>query len=215
MSRALRVGLLDLASGGRVPDALALISSDPAVRAWSGLHQGHARPGQRDTRLPRRAACPTPRSSPSTHRSRPMPSAQRQRTGLCSREESWYRSHPLRIEGQARREHAHVARRGHSSCAGTIALTRSKKDLEAAPIADLFRVCVDEGRLLVTLDRGFGDVRLYPPGTHHGIVVLRPHGQSAAMVVSLVGSLLEEHELTEFARANVVVDEVVVRIRRD
>lgn len=81
--------------------------------------------------------------------------------------------------------------------------------------ADLFRVCVDEGRLLVTLDRGFGDVRLYPPGTHHGIVVLRPHGQSAAMVVSLVGSLLEEHELTEFARANVVVDEVVVRIRRD
>ena len=30
-----------------------------------------------------------------------------------------------------------------------------------------------ERRLIVTLDRGFGDIRLYPPGTHAGVLVLR------------------------------------------
>lgn len=34
-----------------------------------------------------------------------------------------------------------------------------------------------EGRVLVTLDRGFADLRAYPPGTHPGIVVLRPRRQ--------------------------------------
>ena len=27
-----------------------------------------------------------------------------------------------------------------------------------------------EGRLLVTLDRGFGDIRRYPPGSHAGVI---------------------------------------------
>jgi predicted nuclease of predicted toxin-antitoxin system len=30
-----------------------------------------------------------------------------------------------------------------------------------------------DGRLLLTLDRGLGDIRGYPPGTHAGIVVVR------------------------------------------
>lgn len=34
-----------------------------------------------------------------------------------------------------------------------------------------------EGRLLITLDRGFGEVRAYPPGSHAGIIVLRPDDQ--------------------------------------
>ena len=34
-----------------------------------------------------------------------------------------------------------------------------------------------EGRIMITLDRGFGDVRAYPPGTHPGIIVLRPDDQ--------------------------------------
>jgi predicted nuclease of predicted toxin-antitoxin system len=29
----------------------------------------------------------------------------------------------------------------------------------------VLRAAISEGRLLITLDRGFGDVRAYPPGT--------------------------------------------------
>jgi predicted nuclease of predicted toxin-antitoxin system len=35
-----------------------------------------------------------------------------------------------------------------------------------------------DGRLLLTLDRGLGDIRAYPPGTHAGIVVVRLNHQS-------------------------------------
>jgi predicted nuclease of predicted toxin-antitoxin system len=31
-----------------------------------------------------------------------------------------------------------------------------------------------ENRFIVTADKGFGDIRVYPPGTHHGVLVLRP-----------------------------------------
>jgi predicted nuclease of predicted toxin-antitoxin system len=36
----------------------------------------------------------------------------------------------------------------------------------------------EAGRVVVTLDRGFGDIRAYPPGTYGGIVVIRPGEQS-------------------------------------
>ena len=72
----------------------------------------------------------------------------------------------------------------------------------------------DEGRLLFTLDRGFGDVRAYPPGTHPGIIVLRPDDQSIATVIAMVESLLEHHAINDLARCVTVVQRNVLRIRR-
>ena len=40
----------------------------------------------------------------------------------------------------------------------------------------LAEVARDEGRILVTLDRGFADVRLHPPGTQPGVFVV--HGRT-------------------------------------
>ena len=89
------------------------------------------------------------------------------------------------------------------------------EDLGGHTDADLYGVCVKEGRMLVTLDRGFGDIRLYRPGTHHGIVILRPRRQSPAAIATLISALLDEYDVQEFVRANVGVDDAVVRIRRD
>ena len=38
------------------------------------------------------------------------------------------------------------------------------------------------GRILISLDRGLGDIRRYPPGSHAGIVVLGAADQSPATV---------------------------------
>ena len=89
------------------------------------------------------------------------------------------------------------------------------EDLGGHTDAHLYRVCLKEGRMLVTLDRGFGDIRLYRPGTHHGIVILRPRRQSPAAIATLISTLLDEHDVQEFVSANVVVDDAAVRIRRD
>jgi predicted nuclease of predicted toxin-antitoxin system len=37
----------------------------------------------------------------------------------------------------------------------------------------VLRAATDEGRILLTFDLDFADIRRYPPGTHAGIVVFR------------------------------------------
>jgi predicted nuclease of predicted toxin-antitoxin system len=48
-------------------------------------------------------------------------------------------------------------------------------------------VCRSEARVLVTLDRGLGDIRAYPPADYYGIIILRPHDQA---ILALVRRLL-------------------------
>lgn len=48
----------------------------------------------------------------------------------------------------------------------------------------------DEGRILVTLDLDFADIRTYPPGEHTGIIVLRPKNQDKVNVVAHVRRLM-------------------------
>ncbi len=73
---------------------------------------------------------------------------------------------------------------------------------------------IDEGRLLLTLDRGFGDVRAYPPGTHPGIIVLRPGDQRVPTVVAMVETLVDHHDIEGHAACITVVQRNVLRVRR-
>lgn len=71
-----------------------------------------------------------------------------------------------------------------------------------------------DGRLLITLDRRFGDVRAHPPGTHAGIVVLRVESQDAGAVTDAVRAFLSSDELGDVAGCVVVVRGHLVRVRR-
>jgi predicted nuclease of predicted toxin-antitoxin system len=51
-----------------------------------------------------------------------------------------------------------------------------------------------DGRLLLTLDRGLGDIRAYPPGTHAGVIVIRLDHQSPRAIrhaVERIGASLD------------------------
>jgi predicted nuclease of predicted toxin-antitoxin system len=74
---------------------------------------------------------------------------------------------------------------------------------------------VRESRMLITLDRGFGDIRRYPPGTHAGIAVMRCADQSTAAVERALTDLLNAHELDEFVRCTVIVQAGGIRVRRE
>jgi uncharacterized protein (DUF433 family) len=57
---------------------------------------------------------------------------------------------------------------------------------EGLPGADdptVSQAATADGRLIITMDRGFGDIQRYPPGSHAGILVLRVDDQSAVSVV--------------------------------
>jgi predicted nuclease of predicted toxin-antitoxin system len=46
--------------------------------------------------------------------------------------------------------------------------TVADEGLGGAPDPDVLAAAASEDRFVVTLDRGFGDVRRYPPGSHAG-----------------------------------------------
>ncbi len=60
--------------------------------------------------------------------------------------------------------------------------TAHAEGLQGSDDPDVLRAATDDGRLLVTLDRGLGDVRRYPPETHAGVHVLRLDHQSPRAV---------------------------------
>ena len=55
--------------------------------------------------------------------------------------------------------------------------------LAGAPDGAVVQAATREGRLVVTLDRGFADIRLHPPGTHAGILVLHVADQRPRVIV--------------------------------
>jgi len=66
----------------------------------------------------------------------------------------------------------------------------------------------------VTTDKGFGDIRVYPPGTHAGILVLRPDRESLPEFRSLLEKVLVSHRLEELAGCVTVANSRGIRIRR-
>jgi predicted nuclease of predicted toxin-antitoxin system len=74
--------------------------------------------------------------------------------------------------------------------------------------------CGVENRMLLTLDVGFGDLRKYRPGTHPGIILLRPLSTGPSAVKNLLLGFLSVADLTEFVHCLVVVEPGRVRVRR-
>lgn len=98
--------------------------------------------------------------------------------------------------------------------AGHDVTTALVEGLGGAADPQVAAVCRGEARALVTLDRGLGDIRAYPPVDYHGIVVLRTHDQEIDTILALVRRLVPLLETQSLAGALWIVDERRVRIRR-
>jgi predicted nuclease of predicted toxin-antitoxin system len=76
----------------------------------------------------------------------------------------------------ARTQHIFVA-------AGYDAETVHQEKLSGATDKQLYKVCAEEGRCLVTLDMDFADVTRYPPQITSGIVVIRVSRNPSLMLL--------------------------------
>jgi len=74
--------------------------------------------------------------------------------------------------------------------AGHDALTIHDQQMVGNPDPQVAAVCQSEQRAIVTLDLDFSDIRTYPPGNYHGIVVLRPRTQAKQAVLALMAQLI-------------------------
>ena len=82
------------------------------------------------------------------------------------------------------------------------------------PDPDVLSAATREGRFVITLDRGFGDIRRYPPGSHRGIAVLRVATQDPRTVTEALTTFLANEALGDLTGCVVVVRGHLVRIRR-
>jgi len=79
---------------------------------------------------------------------------------------------------------------------------------------DLWPLVKAEGRFFITADKGFGDIRAYPPGSHPGILVLRPERESIAAFRGLVDEVLQRHNLVSLKGMVTIASPGAIRIRR-
>jgi predicted nuclease of predicted toxin-antitoxin system len=84
----------------------------------------------------------------------------------------------------------------------------SKSDMEVGTAAR------EAGRVLLTLDVDFGDLRKFPPGSHPGMVLFRPRSCGPLAVNAFIEKFVGETDLREFSGCLAIVEPHRVRVRR-
>jgi predicted nuclease of predicted toxin-antitoxin system len=97
---------------------------------------------------------------------------------------------------------------------GHDAITVLEENLVGAPDRFLADAAASEDRVLMTLDRGFADIRRYPPGTHPGIFVVHARDLRPGVILILVATFLAEQVFEDFIGCNVVIEPGALRTRR-
>jgi predicted nuclease of predicted toxin-antitoxin system len=85
--------------------------------------------------------------------------------------------------------------------------------LQGAPDRAILEQIKNEGRILLTMDKGIGDIRTYPPREYAGVVLFRPGTAGRSAVLEFVRSRLDEVLRLDLAGRLVVVTDRAVRIR--
>lgn len=78
----------------------------------------------------------------------------------------------------------------------------------------LWQAVQGEHRFLITADKGFADIRLHPPGSHMGVLLLRPDQDGIRPVIELLELFLAGYDLEAVARTVTVVTPRGIRVRR-
>jgi len=69
--------------------------------------------------------------------------------------------------------------------------TALEEGLGDCPDHKIAERCREESRIIITLDRGFADIRTYPPDSHPGIILLRPARQSVPEIIKVLRDALD------------------------
>jgi predicted nuclease of predicted toxin-antitoxin system len=88
------------------------------------------------------------------------------------------------------------------------------QDWVGKPDHELWQLVVSHNEFLVTADKGFGDLRTFPPGTHPGILLLRPDKEGIQEYADLVAMTLQQHALESLVGCITVATPRGIRIRR-
>jgi predicted nuclease of predicted toxin-antitoxin system len=92
--------------------------------------------------------------------------------------------------------------------------TTDAEGLSGCSDSDLWNAAQREGRILITQDLDFSDVRRFAPGTHAGLVLLRLRSPSRRRLIERVEDILRSEDISNWSGCFVIVTEHKVRIRK-
>ncbi len=93
-------------------------------------------------------------------------------------------------------------------------LTAAEEGLLSQPDTVVAAAARREGRILLTLDVEFGDLRKYPPGTHPGIILFRPRTLGPLAVNRFIESFMRRTDLKRVIGCVVIVEPDRIRTRQ-
>jgi predicted nuclease of predicted toxin-antitoxin system len=77
----------------------------------------------------------------------------------------------------------------------------------------LITVCLDESRVLVTLDLDFFDIRRYQPDRLNGIIIIRAYKQNSNYIMSILRKIIPLLKIENLTGKLMIVEEDRIRIR--
>ena len=86
--------------------------------------------------------------------------------------------------------------------------------LKGAADAVVFAQAQTEGAIILTLDEDFADTRIYPAGTHAGVIRLRVWPTTIERIEGALLRLIRQTDAPELAGSLVIIDNTKIRIRR-
>ena len=92
--------------------------------------------------------------------------------------------------------------------------TTLDEGLQGRPDLEVGAAARNEGRMLFTLDVEFADLRKYPPGSHPGVILLRPRTMGFLSVNRFVLEFIQSTDLRKLAGCVVIVEPGQVGVRR-
>ncbi len=96
---------------------------------------------------------------------------------------------------------------------GHDALSVKDQGLIGRPDENLAAICVKEGRILVTCDLDFSDIRTYPPAKHPGIMVIRSDHLDKPTMLELFHPVLDLLFKEQVAKKLWIIEKKRIRMR--
>jgi predicted nuclease of predicted toxin-antitoxin system len=92
--------------------------------------------------------------------------------------------------------------------------TVADENLTGAADADVWAATQRDERFLITQDLDFSDTRVFAPGSHHGILLVRLAAPGRRRLESYLRSLFATEDLRQWAGCLVVATDNKLRVRR-
>ena len=92
--------------------------------------------------------------------------------------------------------------------------TVKEMGLSGKPDEEIISFVVKNKITLISADIEFGNILLYPPASHLGVIVIRYSPRVISELLQVVSDFIEQHKAANLSKTLVIIDKNKYRVRR-